>query len=90
MGKTNPDKKRLGADVEDECKSIAWQVCPYKAQDAACSCLGMQGNCCGILNVIDGAPCVLGLWVHVGLHRYLAPIFRWMRWRRQWMLLRKT
>ncbi|CAL5219033.1 g792 [Coccomyxa viridis] len=26
LGNTNPDKKRLGADVEDECKSIAWQV----------------------------------------------------------------
>ena len=26
MGSTNPDKKRLGADIEDECKSIAWQV----------------------------------------------------------------
>lgn len=26
MGSTNPDKKRLGADVEDECKSIAWQA----------------------------------------------------------------
>ena len=26
LGKTNPDKKRLEGDIEDECKSIAWQV----------------------------------------------------------------
>ena len=26
LGRTNPDKKRLEADIEDECKSIAWQV----------------------------------------------------------------
>lgn len=28
LGRTNPDKKRLEADIEDECKSIAWQACP--------------------------------------------------------------
>ncbi|KAK9909708.1 hypothetical protein WJX75_006414 [Coccomyxa subellipsoidea] len=26
LGKTNPDKKRLESEIEDECKSIAWQV----------------------------------------------------------------
>jgi hypothetical protein len=26
LGRTNPDKKRLEADIEDECKSIAWQA----------------------------------------------------------------
>jgi hypothetical protein len=26
LGKTNPDKKRLEGEIEDECKSIAWQV----------------------------------------------------------------
>ena len=41
MGNTNPDKRRLGADVEDECKSIAWQVrlgALCKSQHAARPC----------------------------------------------------
>lgn len=41
MGNTNPDKKRLGADVEDECKSIAWQVC---CQPPSCSITGSKAN----------------------------------------------
>ncbi len=28
LGKTNPDKKRLESEIEDECKSIAWQARP--------------------------------------------------------------
>ena len=41
MGNTNPDKKHLGADVEDECKSIAWQVC---CQPPSCSDTGSKAN----------------------------------------------
>lgn len=35
LGKTNPDKKRLESEIEDECKSIAWQVCTSTIQFAA-------------------------------------------------------
>ena len=38
MGSTNPDKKRLGADIEDECKSIAWQVSSETACDTVKGC----------------------------------------------------
>ena len=38
MGSTNPDKKRLGADIEDECKSIAWQVRAAAACGTVSSC----------------------------------------------------
>lgn len=26
LGRTHPDRKRLETDIEDECKSISWQV----------------------------------------------------------------
>ncbi len=35
LGKTNPDKKRLESEIEDECKSIAWQVRTITLQFAA-------------------------------------------------------
>ena len=46
LGKTNPDKKRLESEIEDECKSIAWQVCIQFAASFAQQALHNSAGCC--------------------------------------------